>query len=145
MSRSNRKQRSAKILFATDKIAACISAHEDIVTAFIYGSFAKGQARPESDMDVAILLSAGVQWALKARLNMISQLEEIAGRDVQLLVLNTADPIIKHQVFKYGQLILQKNKNFYQAFWVKSLNEYFDLKQVRKPIEQSLGAKRIYG
>jgi len=57
--------------------------------------------------------------------------------------LNTASPIMRQQVLKYGQLI-KKNEKVYNDFFVRTLNEYSDLKYLRREAEESIMSGRLY-
>ena len=42
------------------------------------------------------------------------------------------------QVLKHGELIFQRSETAVREFQVRTLFAYFDLKQVRKPIEEAM-------
>jgi len=64
-------------------------------------------------------------------------------REVDIVVLNIADPIIRMQVLKNG-LIVKKDTYTYNDFFVRTLNEYDDLKYYRQEIEKNILKGKIY-
>jgi len=95
----------------------------------------------ESDVDVSIMFKKAPCFYDITDLK--DQLSSRIGREVDILVLNTASPIMRLQVLKYGQLI-KKDEKVYNDFFVRTLNEYSDLKYLRKEAENSILAGRIY-
>jgi hypothetical protein len=65
--------------------------------------------------------------------------------DVDVVCLNTASPILAHQVLRHGKKILVRNPRADHAFFVRTINQYDDLKRIRRPIEQQILRGRIYG
>lgn len=108
---------------------------------FLFGSFAKECSTDESDVDVAIMFKKAPDFYEVS--NLKDQLSSHLGREVDILVLNTASPIMRQQVLKYGQLI-KKDDKIYNDFFVRTLNEYSDLKYLRREAEDSVLRGRIY-
>ena len=60
---------------------------EDVITAFLFGSQAKGYARAASDWDIAVY----IRKENREREHAIwKDIEDIVGREVDLVVLNRA-------------------------------------------------------
>lgn len=64
--------------------------------------------------------------------------------EADIVVLNNASPIIKMQVLKKGALLVNKDRRVYNEFFVKTVNEYDDLKRTRREIEDNILKGRIY-
>lgn len=105
------------------------------------GSFAKGTARPDSDVDVAALFDRTPDFM--ETLDLRERLSALLRRETDLVVLNDAGPIIGMQALKTG-IRLFARKNEYEEFFVRTLNEYDDLKRLRAPIEEAVLKRRIY-
>jgi len=65
---------------STQQVAAALAAHPDIKLVFVHGSVARGQARRDSDVDVAIQASAPLDAGEKIRL--IEDIAAATGRPV---------------------------------------------------------------
>ncbi len=109
--------------------------------ALLIGSFAKGTARPDSDVDVAALFESPPDFM--DVLDLRERLSEILGREADLVVLNDCSPIIGMQALKTGIVLFSRDRA-YEEFFVRTLNEYDDLKRLRAPIEEAVLRRRIY-
>ena len=71
----------------------------DLRTVFLFGSLAKGKARPASDADFAVLLDPSVaqEAYLDKRLRYMSYLSDFVGREADVVILNESGPVLKHQ------------------------------------------------
>lgn len=103
----------------------------------LYGSLVSGRLGPHSNVDIAVLLGDGAADPFElARLR--TDLEAIIGRDVDLVVLDSASPIIAMEVVRQHRIVRNRRPDLLHGFVVKTLGAYFDLKRVRRPIEESL-------
>jgi len=115
--------------------------HENFLLVFLFGSIARGFGADESDVDIAIMFERVPD--LFELNDLRDQLSRCAGKEVDLITLNTASPIIKMQVLRYG-LLIKKVERDYNEFFVSTVREYSDLKYVRKEIEANLSKGRLY-
>ena len=115
--------------------------HENFLLVFLFGSIARGFGADESDVDIAIMFERVPD--LFELNDLREQLSRCAGKEVDLITLNTASPIIKMQVLRYG-LLIKKVERDYNEFFVSTVREYSDLKYVRKEIEANLSKGRLY-
>ncbi|MEQ2129873.1 nucleotidyltransferase domain-containing protein [Caldanaerobacter subterraneus KAk] len=103
----------------------------DIKLIYIFGSYAKGTNRKDSDLDIAVLL--GGDYTPFEKLELIGDLVEIFKRDdVDLVILNEANSVLRHQVIKYGKVIFEESEDVRVDFEVKTLREYMDMEYFRK-------------
>ncbi len=87
----NARMESPEIFASVQAILA--TAPQDVVCAYLFGSQARGTARDESDVDVAILLRTPPARTLEGRVPPLgSELERALGRRVDLVLLNDAPP-----------------------------------------------------
>ena len=100
--------------------------------------------RPESDLDLALLFDYEQVPDEFAVLEMRAALEQCARRDVDLIVLNQASPILAFQSVKKGQILLGGNSAAYQRYLIRLISEYADFKRIRRPIEEAVLTRRIY-
>lgn len=133
-----------------NEIRKVLEKERNILAAYLYGSVAKGKARPKSDVDIAVLLkNTSVlkdpyfesQLALKIEKNLKTK------RPVEIRVLNGASLRFTNQVIKYGRLICTKNMEFTKKFETAMLDRYLDFRpfllEYDKIREQRLGITRI--
>lgn len=116
-----------------------LSAQEDVLAAYLFGSQASGKAQPGSDVDVAVLLSQEDGFVrFERRLRLGNEAEDAIGRPVDLIVLNDAPPLLQHQVLKHGWLLYERDQRARVEFEVRAGQMYADLKPMRKFFQQAL-------
>ncbi len=112
-----------------DKIKAKISRifekYPQINTAFLFGSEAKGKARCGSDIDVAILLREDYENR-PDYLELKVQLERTLGKDVDLVILNDASEVMKHQVRIHGKILYEIDTEITKKWILHSRKMYED-------------------
>jgi len=123
------------------KLQTFFAGEENVRLAFLIGSFAAGTARPDSDVDVAVLFGRVPDYM--DVLGLRDRLSALVEREADLVVLNDSGPVIRMQVLKTG-IRLRAEKGAYEEFFVRTVNEYDDLKQIRAPIEEAVLRKKIY-
>jgi uncharacterized protein len=100
----------------------------EALAAYLFGSFARGTARPDSDVDIAVLYGAPPPSTLAApQLVLEADLDRILRREVQVIALDTAPIDLVHRVLRDGKLILDRDPGARIAFEVRARNVYFDL------------------
>ena len=90
--------------------------------AMIFGSHARGVARAGSDLDLAVYFThppAGLD-----HLDLLSELSDLAGHEVDLVVLNRASALLRHQVLKSRIPLCLKDRLVYTAFREKAMADY---------------------
>ncbi len=105
----------------------------EIVCVYLFGSVARGEAGPASDVDVAVLYEKTPRPELDAGpLDFEGRLERALHRPVQLVVLNRAPADLVHRVLRDGQVLLDRDRAARIRFEVAKRNEYFDLEPIRR-------------
>jgi predicted nucleotidyltransferase len=101
---------------------------QSVAAAYLFGSVARGTARDDSDVDVAVLFeSASPQTLEGLHFDLADRLEDVLGRTVDLVVLNHASADLAHRVLRDGIIVLDRNRSARIRFEVRTRNEYFDL------------------
>ena len=112
------------------RLVAFLATQPDVIAAYLFGSLAQGRARPRSDVDTAILFAdASDSLAVGDRqLQLMDELERFADREVDVVILNTAPPILQHQVLQHGRLLYERDRQARVDFEVRAGQIYADLK-----------------
>lgn len=108
--------------------------------AYVFGSVLTAAFGDESDLDVAV--DTGKPLTPGERLDLVEALTAAVGRDVDLVDLRAADPVIKMQVLRCGRPLLVNDQNAQYAFAMTALSEYLDLKLDRAPVEAMVARSR---
>ena len=104
----------------------------------LFGSYASGQPRPDSDVDIAMLFGERDRPDAFELARAKTDLEAIFGHDVDLVVLDDASPILAMQVLRNGRVIEEADPDLLPRFTMQTTSAYFDLKRTRHPIEEAL-------
>jgi uncharacterized protein len=97
------------------------------LAAWLFGSVARGAARQDSDVDVAVLLGHPPPKTLIERFTPEGMLEGALGLPVHFVVLDTAPVDLVHRVLRDGVLLTDRDSAARVRFEVAARNAYFDL------------------
>jgi len=123
------------------------SSKREVLAAYLFGSWAAGKSKKNSDADVAILLSpSAVKKAFKLQLCWQEELTRILGTNVDLVILNEADPLLKFQVYSKGLPAHIKAPAPAEKFKWRAINEYWDGIPTRRVFKETASARmKKYG
>lgn len=80
---------------------------QPVLKAWLFGSFARGEETPDSDIDVLIVLDKSKPVGLKF-FGMYEDLRELLGRDVDLVTERSLAPFARQSVERDRQLIYER-------------------------------------
>lgn len=101
--------------------------YKEIIFAYIFGSYSKDRVRRDSDIDIAIYLNESID--LNKYIDLKMQLTESLKREVDLVILNDALPLLKYEIYKNNILLFTKDETIESKYKVKTLFEYNDIKR----------------
>ena len=93
-----------------EKIKNYLTQNENIIFALLFGSLAEGGFKHLSDVDIGIYLKHEPDLLEMGR--MISDLEKIAGRSIDLVVLNNLfkkDPLFAYEIISKSKPLFSKD------------------------------------
>jgi predicted nucleotidyltransferase len=103
---------------------------QDIIAAYLFGSFVASDAF--RDIDVALLTEPTSADPLNLELRLENQLEESLKYPVDVRVINKAPISFCQNVFRTGEVILDRDPNKRADFEGRILKEYFDFAPYRR-------------
>ena len=115
-----------------DRLARRLGDDSSVRLAWLHGSRARGAARNESDIDVAVLLDDEHVASPSAIKDSIWRLAGALGREVpsdrlDLVFLNDAPALLRHRVIRDGVLLFARSDTERVRFVLRTLREYQDL------------------
>ncbi len=136
------ENRQSQIPIITRRLKTFFKERHDVSLVFLFGSFVSKQTTAFSDIDVGIFFKKVPNFH---EINdMKEDLTALLKKEVDLVVLNDASPVLKMQVLKKGVLIFQKGKNDFSLFYGDAVKQYDDLKIIRRKCEENILKGRIY-
>jgi predicted nucleotidyltransferase len=114
------------------RLAAALD-REGVVAALLHGSQATGKATALSDVDVAVWLDPSLSD--DARLDLrLALTREIDSRQVDLVILNDASPLLAHRVRQSGIQLVDRDPVARIRLETQALIEYLDTKPLREEL-----------
>lgn len=104
-----------------------VARQHGVVVAYIFGSRASGTARPDSDLDLAVLVD-GAPSAATAVGALADALERVTGTTVDVVDLDRASIELRGKVAQEGALLLSDDEPRRVAFEVDARNRWFDFR-----------------
>jgi predicted nucleotidyltransferase len=112
-----------------ESIQRVLERHPDVRLAYVFGSVARGHERVGSDVDIAILFQNAPAPATVDRLAI--DLQRALHRAVDLVVLNSAPPLLAREAITGGRLIVCRDEDERVCFEARALARYLDTAHLR--------------
>jgi uncharacterized protein len=103
-----------------------------IRVVWLYGSHARGDARADSDVDLALLADAPI--GLDELLTLQSDLAACVGTEVDLVDLWQADDVLRMQVIEHGRVLYERTSTDRARFEMQAASRYAHLNEERQEI-----------
>jgi predicted nucleotidyltransferase len=120
-----------------DHLAARLAEHSEIVFAHLFGSRGRGDARPDSDWDVAVYLDPALSdhERFRFRYRLAAELDDLG--EVDVVVLNDAPPLLGHRALM-GRRILVRDPVALVRYQVRTIAQSEDERYWRELHWQAL-------
>lgn len=115
----------------------------DLLAVYLFGSRARDEARPDSDLDLAVLVAGKLQPV--ALWELAQTLAALTGYDVDLVDLRSASTVMQYQIITTGNRLWCRDMQaaLYECF---ILREKMDLDVVRAGLLEDIEREgRVYG
>ena len=104
-----------------EAVRRIVAAEPDVRLSVLFGSAARNELRPGSDVDVAVLGVASVQLgALEAAISRAT------GRSVDLVSLDTAPPLLRFEVARDGLVLTERVPHAWSDFKARAMVDWWD-------------------
>ena len=126
-----------------EKLKLFFAEQQEIVFAWLFGSCATGKDNKHSDVDIAIFVSNAahledIDWYLGLKVELMA----LTRREVDLILLNTAKPLIKHVANLRKVSLLSRDPLFEAEYSLRILHEYNDVRYwAQRSRQHLLGGK----
>jgi predicted nucleotidyltransferase len=99
-----------------------LAALPDVWAIYVYGSFARGDEWPNSDVDLAVLLPADRQ--IEDLLGLMSEVSLRTQRDVDLVDLRKVGDVLRREVFEDGRTLFVSQPDAVLAWEASAMSRY---------------------
>ena len=117
--------------------------HREVIFAYLFGSFARQSATLQSDIDVAVYLTEGVD-PLEARLELIDTLtRQLHTEDIDVIILNSAPLSLVGRILTHRVVLLDRDPHLRHRYESLRLRQFqdFTIKE-RNILERRFGLGR---
>jgi len=112
-----------------------VLADYEVILAYLYGSQARGDAGPLSDVDVAVLFAPELPESERFErvLRLIGELGSVFHRDdISVVDLAESPPLLRHRVYYDGRLLYCSDEAARVRFETEALRDYVDTQPLRR-------------
>lgn len=104
----------------------------DVWAVYVYGSFARSDEWPDSDLDLAVLLAPGA--GIPDKLALIADVSRHIGRDVDIVNLREASLDLVHELLGEGRPLLVPRESDALGWEGERMTDYADFNPRRAGI-----------
>jgi uncharacterized protein len=101
---------------------AVLAAVPDVLAVYVYGSFARREDWPSSDLDIALLLPSGRR--IPDVLQLTGDISQRVHRDVDVVDLRRAGDVLRREVLDSGRVLFQADPEQVLAWEASALTRY---------------------
>jgi predicted nucleotidyltransferase len=115
-----------------ERLRAVFAAYGDVAGVWLFGSHARGTATARSDLDLAVDPAEGTgEGARKRKLDMLTDLVAAGFEDVDLVILDTDDPVLRFEAIGPNVLVYAAPRYDPAEAFVQALRQYDDTAPLR--------------
>jgi predicted nucleotidyltransferase len=132
MYRSNLCKRSDENLI--EKTVRDLEKIKDIFAIILFGSYAKGEQKPISDIDICVVTRKNIPEEMKG------EICSYGSDKVEISLFWDLPPAVRYAVLKEGKILFNRNEEFMHAATVETMSEYLDFRWI---IDRNIA--RVFG
>ena len=106
-----------------DRLRQCVASLPEVKLAVLFGSTARGQAGPRSDVDLGVLLEPDTP---DVRSRVESELWRATDRTLDLIFLDKAPPLLRFEIARDGVLLHQEQDHLWTDFKTRAMLDWWD-------------------
>jgi predicted nucleotidyltransferase len=104
---------------------------------YLFGSAAAGEAREDSDIDLAVMTGKRIGLGDELRLRAIA-VEELRRDDIDFVILDHAPPLLRYEVVTRGRRLFARDAAAVDMFEHRSIMTYMDTAHLRRMVRDIL-------
>lgn len=127
-----------------EKIKSYLYSRDEVVTAYIFGSYTIEKVSSMSDIDIAVLLRDSVDSKEYGHIKLTitnDLIEQISFDRIDIVLLDIASPLLSHEVLKKGMLLFSKDETMRIQYTANAIIRYLDTIYLRSVQDRILHEK----
>ncbi|HXU31160.1 MAG TPA: nucleotidyltransferase domain-containing protein [Thermoanaerobaculia bacterium] len=116
----------------------CASGRPNLALAVVFGSLARGALRRGSDVDIGLIVDEN---SPEVRLRLEVDFGRAAGRPVDLIFLDQAPPLLRFEIAREGQVLLERRPYLWADFKAKAMRDWWDWAPYARRIQAAAVAR----
>lgn len=112
--------KSLDAVHTVEHAMAAVAASTELISAYLFGSYSVGRAHRESDVDLGVLLRHSqyptARERFEAGCRLVALLQPALGREIDLVVLNDAPPLLAKRIVTAGRRVFCSDTDADHAF-----------------------------
>jgi hypothetical protein len=120
-----------------------LARYAEVRAAYLFGSFATGKARSDSDVDLALVCESTDPGEI--RVAILADLTAEGLDRVDLIVLDEADTVLRFEAVHPNCLVYARQGFDHGSYFSRSLREYFDLEPYLRIQREAFRERLLHG
>lgn len=117
------------------KIKKSLKTEKNVLFAYVYGSFARGE--PDySDIDIAVFLKKIPKNSADYEAKLGQKLGRQTKKPVEVRIMNSMPLLLKSRVFREGKTVFSRNKRARVSFETELMGQYLDFSRLMREYDQ---------
>ena len=122
-----------------EKLQKYFATQNDVAAVYLYGSHASGKQRPDSDVDIAVLLAPYHPKTERAkRVLYMSELSRLTRKVIHPVILNSAGEALLKQILEKGKCIQINDPKALSRFRMTAIARIADYGHYRQIFESGV-------
>lgn len=117
--------------------------YPDVQAVYLFGSVATGKAKRDSDLDLALVPRRG--GSRISRLDVLADLARNGFDDVDVVILDTDDVVLKHQAVRLNQLVYAAPDFDHGSYYSRVVRQYLDFLPILETQRAAYKARLLHG
>lgn len=113
------------------KIIEIIKSHPNVIAIYLFGSHAKGEATPLSDIDIAVIMENPTPESE-------ADIGSLSSPEIDVVLFHRLPLHIRYEVFKYGKEVFVRDEERLLEIKLKVMREYLDTVRMYKMISSEV-------
>ena len=130
----------------TDEIVKDLKKYPEVMAIILFGSHAKGRAKPISDIDIAVITkdsnkSLEAEKSLETKKNLEAEISSFSSNILDVVPFFRLPLYIQFEVFKYGETLFVRDEEYLMQIKRDVLREYLDISYLYERMSRRILAR----